>query len=204
MYTQLHFEYQGAITQPLILSGLGGIGKTQIALEYAYRFRREYQAVLWVGAETQETVLADYRALAELFQLPEQGSTKPSVVKAAVKRWLHSHPEWLLIFDNVEDLELLQSVLPEASQGHILITTRSPVGGKLGAPLAVPMLSEEESALLLLRRAKLLAHDAPLGGAPKIWPKTTGGSTQNQSRWSSRQEWPPAQSHLAGQRMDPS
>ncbi|HEY7122999.1 MAG TPA: tetratricopeptide repeat protein [Ktedonobacterales bacterium] len=113
-------------------------------------------------------MLADYRALAHLFQLPEHSSTQQAVVKAAVKRWLHSYTEWLLIFDNVEDLELLQSMLPEASQGHILITTRSPVGGKLGAPLAVPMLDEEESALLLLRRAKLLTPETPLEAAPRV------------------------------------
>lgn len=166
LHTKLHAEHRVALTQPHVVCGLGGIGKTQTALEYAYRFRGDYQAVLWVGAETYETLMLDYRALAQLFQLPEKDSTNQTVVRTAVKRWFECHTSWLLIFDNMEDLELLHAFLPDTNQGHILITTCSQIIGTLGIPLDLPKLDRAESALLLLRRARLLTPNAPLEAAP--------------------------------------
>ena len=54
------------------VSGLGGIGKTQVAIEYAYRYHHEYEFTLWVRAATPETLAADFLSLANLLQLPEQ------------------------------------------------------------------------------------------------------------------------------------
>lgn len=164
---ELHARFQAerlnALRQPQILCGLGGMGKTQVALEYAYRFRNDYQAVLWVGAETFETLIADYGTLAQLFELAEQASTNPAVVRSAVKVWFQQHANWLLIFDNAERLEILQPFLPDfTSQGHVLITTRSQIVGTLGVPLNLPTMTQEESLLFLLRRARLIDWQTPL------------------------------------------
>jgi tetratricopeptide (TPR) repeat protein len=166
LHARFQAERQAAVMRPQILCGLGGIGKTQAALEYAYRFRNDYQAVLWVGAETPETLLADYRALAQLFELPEQASTNQVVVQDAVKRWFQGHTNWLLIFDNVEDRDLLQAFLPDTSAGHMLITTRSQIVGALGIPLDLPTMTQEESMLFLLRRARLLDQETSLEEVP--------------------------------------
>ena len=56
------------------LNGLGGIGKTQTAVEYAYRHRQDYEVVLWAGANTRETLVADYAAIADLLDLPEKNA----------------------------------------------------------------------------------------------------------------------------------
>src|SRR6266700_4304907 len=65
---QQHAEH----TRSYALSGLGGIGKTQLAIEYAYRYALEYTAVLWVHAESTETIITSFLAIAELLQLRER------------------------------------------------------------------------------------------------------------------------------------
>lgn len=162
LHEGLHTEHRATLTQPQILTGLGGIGKTQTALEYVHRFRNDYQAVLWVGAETFETLTSDYLALAQLFQLPEKENTDQIILREAIKRWFQTHSNWLLVFDNVEDLALLQTMIPDTDEGHILITTRSQIIGTLGVHMDLPKMDQAEGMLFLLRRAKLLPLNAPL------------------------------------------
>jgi class 3 adenylate cyclase/tetratricopeptide (TPR) repeat protein len=158
----LHERLKQVQSQALALSGLGGIGKTQTAVEYAYRYRDEYSAVLWVRAASRETLITDFVALARLLELPGQDAQDQMLVVAAVKRWLEQHAGWLLILDNADDLPLLTNFLPPESQGHVLLTTRTQATGKIARSLPVEKMEVSEGLLLLLRRAKLLAPDAPL------------------------------------------
>jgi len=171
LLTRLHeFLHAGkatALTQPQAISGLGGIGKTQTAVEYAYRSRGDYQAVLWASAASRETLISDFVALAALLQLPERDVADQGVVVAAVKRWLASNKGWLLILDNADDLEMAADFLPLESSGHILLTTRAQFTGAIANSLEVEKMEQAEGALLLLRRAKKLAADAPLEQARK-------------------------------------
>jgi len=80
--TALTVNKTAALTQqatPQAISGLGGIGKTQIALEYAYRYGQEYQAVLWAQADGREALVLAYSKLASLLHLPEKDATDKSV-----------------------------------------------------------------------------------------------------------------------------
>ena len=81
--TALTVNKTAVLTQqatPQAISGLGGIGKTQIALEYAYRYSQEYQAVLWAQADSSEALVLGYSKLASLLHLPEKDATDKSVV----------------------------------------------------------------------------------------------------------------------------
>jgi tetratricopeptide (TPR) repeat protein len=162
LHEQLRAEKATALSQPQAISGLGGIGKTQTAVEYAYRFRDDYQAVLWVSAASREALIADFVALAALLHLPEREIADQSVVVAAVSRWLESHGDWLLILDNADDLEMTCAFMPMGGTGYLLLTTRAQSTGTIASSLAVEKMERAEGTLLLLRRAKLLAPGVPL------------------------------------------
>jgi len=154
--------------QTQAVSGLGGVGKTQLAVEYAFRNASRYQIVLWVNAETPETLIADYTRLARDLKLPLKNEHDQQVVIETIKWWLKNHQAWLLILDNVDDLKSIQSLLPPIHGGHVLLTTRNQVSGRLAHHLDVSVLPNEEGALLLLRRAGILSKPQTLEEATTV------------------------------------
>jgi len=146
-----------AITQPISISGLGGIGKTQLALEYAHRcYPGVYHSVFFVNAADKASLEAGYLSLAHLLQLPEKNEREVDHIVQAVKVWLEEHAHWLLILDNADDLELACSFLPTRARGHILFTTRSQIVGNVATLIPVSAMSREEGLLFLLRRSGFL------------------------------------------------
>jgi tetratricopeptide (TPR) repeat protein/transcriptional regulator with XRE-family HTH domain len=162
LYTVLNNSRIAALTQAQAISGLGGIGKTQIAIEYAYRFRDQYRAVLWVNASTREVLRADYMTLAALLDLPEQHGQDQDITIRAVKRWLDTNTQWLLILDNVDRPEIIVDYLPLHPEGDVLLTTRLYALGKVAQSVEVEKMGQNESVLFLLRRARLLDPPIPL------------------------------------------
>jgi hypothetical protein len=131
LHIQLQTTQAAALSQPQAISGLGGIGKTQLALEYAYRYRQEYQAVLWARAETMEALNASYTEVANVLNLPQRDAQEQEVIVQAVKNWLRGTKDWLLILDNADDLAMVQPFVPTVCPGHLLLTTRAQILGKL-------------------------------------------------------------------------
>lgn len=156
LYARLTLMQQVTLTQASALSGLGGIGKTQVAIEYAYRYAQEYSAVIWLAAETTESLIMSLQQIAILLHLPEAQAADQAQMVVAVQQWLATHPGWLLIADNVENFDLLQTVLPPMHQGALLLTTRHQALGALAEPLELPLMSREEGIKLLLHRARRL------------------------------------------------
>ncbi|KXJ84796.1 P-loop containing nucleoside triphosphate hydrolase protein, partial [Microdochium bolleyi] len=128
------------------LIGLGGIGKSQVAIEYAHRIRRQSPStfVLWVHADTQARFEEGFRGIAERLQLPQRHDPKVDVLQL-VYYWLFNtgNGQWLMILDNADDVEvffprrqdragtivseerLLASLLPQSTNGRILVTSRN-------------------------------------------------------------------------------
>jgi len=150
------------IFQPHAVSGLGGVGKTQLALEYAYRYYQDYEVVLWTRADTQEALISGFVTFAALLQLPQQEERDQLKIVQAFKHWLMNNAGWLLLLDNADDLALVRDFLPPTGKGHTLLTTRAASMGRLAQRLEVDTLDVEPGALLLLRLTYRLAPDAPL------------------------------------------
>mgnify|MGYP001499277245 CR=1 FL=1 len=167
LLTVLKGKNAAALTQPQAISGLGGIGKTQIAVEFAYRHRDLYQAILWVNASTREVLSADFVMLASLLDLPEQREQDQAIVVRAVKRWLTIHTEWLLILDNVDKPEMIIDFLPMHATGDVLLTTRLQALGTVAQCIEVEKMEPDESLIFFLRRASLLSLGEPLDQAPQ-------------------------------------
>ncbi len=157
-----------ALAQPQAITGLGGIGKTQAALAYACAHREHYKAVLWVTAEAKESLVSGFVAIAGLLALPEKDAQDQQLALAAVHRWLESEEGWLLVLDNADELKMVQAFIPDHPKGHLILTTRARATGGLAQALEVDKMPEEDGALLLLRRAKILPTQATLDKAPTL------------------------------------
>ena len=155
-------EHTLDLTQSLAISGLGGIGKTQIALEYAYQYRQDYRFVFWTSAATRETLQAGIATLADLLQLPERNEQDQNKIVQSVRRWFATNEGWLWILDNADDVAMVHDILPTQRPGHLLFTTRAQALGTLAQRIEVETMGMTEGTLFLLRRAKLLTMDMSL------------------------------------------
>lgn len=145
-------EGTAALTQPQAIHGLGGVGKTQLATEYAYRYAGEYDLVWWVPSEEPSALAATYAGLARALNLPEQDAAEQAVIIDAVKRWLDHNGNWLLILDNAQNPDAVHRYLPQAATGHVLITSRDPNWSSIARSLPLETFPREQAVEFLLKR----------------------------------------------------
>jgi tetratricopeptide (TPR) repeat protein len=137
------------------LSGLGGVGKTQTAIEYAARHRADYPSgVFWVNAETTSGLTGGFVQIAAALGLPVAASNDQETVVKAVMKWLNGTSGWLLVLDNVDDRRTIQTFVPEDAEGHVLMTSREPIFAEVGIPRALEVrdLDGDEAVSFLLAR----------------------------------------------------
>ncbi len=119
------------------LCGLGGVGKTQAAIEYAVRHRAEYTGgVFWTNAETAGGLTSAFFEIANALGLATDEPNDQEQAVRSVFRWLSTNNQWLLILDNVDDRREVRPFVPELDNGDVLITSRESVFGEIGVPRA--------------------------------------------------------------------
>jgi len=138
----------------LVLGGMGGIGKTQIAIRYAKQHHTSYSSVFWANAETEYTLRNSLRRLVPQI-LP--GETVDQLdddqLWSRISVWLSEleNPRWLLIFDNYDDpgQYQIEQYYPFVAHGSIIVTTRQPDRVN-GYPIKIPPMSNNEDSLNIL------------------------------------------------------
>jgi tetratricopeptide (TPR) repeat protein len=162
------FESESSLSLPQVLVGMPAVGKTQVAVEYVYRYRERYSVIWWVRAEESLTLIEDYVSLATKLDLPsardlrskskidnsrysEQRKRLLETVVEEVRGYFEESESSLLIFDNAPNLAAVYDYLPCAPCGHILITSRNPSWLNIAAVHNVNVFNRQESIALLSR-----------------------------------------------------
>ena len=139
-----------AVVVAQALYGLGGVGKTQLALEYAHRFMADYDLIWWVPSERAEETSGALADLARKMGLKVSENVAEAADAALEELRCDTTPHWLLIFDNADDPKQLEPYLPTGT-GHVLITSRNQAWTHSAEPLEVDVFTRDESVAHLLR-----------------------------------------------------
>ena len=134
------------------LSGMGGVGKTQTAIAYIYRYLSEYDHIFWISGANEASLLTGLREIAiqSCCAIPIKGLNLREIAPL-VLGWLRRQENWLLVVDNLDHVELIKGLLPErALNKHTLITTRDPNPNRIPARgLEIPLLDADDGMRML-------------------------------------------------------
>lgn len=192
----------------VVIHGKGGVGKTQLAREYVYRYESSFDSIWWIDAQSLQSTQTGFFQMAQRLAEHYTSNTKlwaPSVVNISrslemenlkdgwgdrmdmkqlalivevVKEWLccNGNDHWLLIFDNVDDLETfnIADFVPETRSGSIIITSRCREVSRFGQDILLDVMGESESISLLSKscRRDTLNFDVP--GKPENLSNSLG------------------------------
>ncbi|KAI1407008.1 hypothetical protein F5Y13DRAFT_207064 [Hypoxylon sp. FL1857] len=147
-------------TKSMALFGMGGVGKTQLALQYAHESADRYDVILWIAADNSITIGQSFREVAQGLQLcqnPEEIQDSAAAIWK-VKNWLSatSNP-WLIVFDNADDLQAIKVAWPVGSSGSILLTTRDfdIANNPAARCLQIEPFNDVEGSIMLLKQVGL-------------------------------------------------
>lgn len=162
LLTQLRQRLTGGVTAvlPEALHGMGGVGKSQIAIEYVYRNSRDYRLIWWIPSEQTNLIVQSLIELGE--QMGLRAGTDRSAVPAVLEALRVGEPysNWLLVFDNAENPNDVRQFFPNDGPGRVMVTSRNSQWSTLASSLEVDVFAREESVALIKRRSPLIPDEA--------------------------------------------
>jgi len=145
---------------PEALHGMGGVGKSQIAIEHVYRRSRDYRLIWWIPSEQTNLIVQSLIELGE--QMGLQAGADRSAVPAVLEALRVGEPysNWLLVFDNAENPQEVRQFFPNDGPGRVLVTSRNSQWSSLANSLEVDVFAREESVALIKRRSPQIPEEA--------------------------------------------
>jgi len=155
LFEMLHDSQEYQHNHRVALYGLGGVGKTQTALKYVYSKKKYYRSIFWISAVNQATLRTEFQKIMTLTQPNIPVPDSPDQIANLVHAWLEQQSSWLLIFDNLDDINVIEGFLPvNNNRRHTLITTRNPNAEYIPVQgLEVNLMSGSEATKFFLIRA---------------------------------------------------
>ncbi|MBL8517925.1 MAG: tetratricopeptide repeat protein [Betaproteobacteria bacterium] len=164
-----------AVIASAAVYGMGGLGKTQLAIAYSLTWAAEYEGVWWFGAETEQQCREDAYALCDELGIP-RGPNQGDVLDMLIRRLENMTTPWLLVYDNAESAQGVRNLMPQRGPHHLLFTSRDPAWRGVASPIALDVWSAESGANFLSDRlggqvqntvrAALEGLSEDLGGLP--------------------------------------
>jgi hypothetical protein len=145
------------------LYGMGGIGKTRAAVEYAWTYRVDYTALLFAQADSPEELRRNLAGLAGPLLLAEREAAEEEVRLNAVLAWLGANPGWLLILDNIDaspSVAEVDRLMGRLAGGHVILTSRLDGFARQVEPLELDVLSLDAASSFLLEATDTRRHKA--------------------------------------------
>jgi tetratricopeptide (TPR) repeat protein len=159
-FTHENFLSGDRVSLTQSVTGLGGVGKTAIALEYAYRYSHEYETIWWVSTETSTNALTAYRDFALQKRIITEEAKANEIIEA-MKHWFDNNENWLFIYDNADADDFdkwLKEYIPQSGKGHILVTTRSSNFPR-SKSIDIIVFNESEAVIFLKYRTQKIGDE---------------------------------------------
>jgi tetratricopeptide (TPR) repeat protein len=153
LHNELSLSRQTAVL-PQALHGMGGVGKSQVAIEYVHRHSGDYDLIWWISAEQTGQILASLTKLAQRLDLdvgPEANTAVP-VVREALSTGAVPYKRWLLVFDNADAPDEVRRYFPTGGAGRILVTSRDIDWSRVTQSIEVDVFTRDESCTFLRNR----------------------------------------------------
>ncbi|MEV4316717.1 FxSxx-COOH system tetratricopeptide repeat protein [Actinocrispum sp. NPDC049592] len=167
IHESLHRHSQSTLV-PQPLHGLGGIGKSQLAVEYAHRNQYDYELVWWIQGDDEQSIRRSLSSLARRLGTAESEDVQEIVDGVLDALRLGApHEKWLLIYDNAPEPSVVQRYLP-SGPGHVLVTSRSRSWSGMPNAIEIDVFAPEESVELLAKRWPELTEEEALTLAEQL------------------------------------
>ena len=145
------------------LYGMGGVGKTQTAIAYVYANQDKYDRIYWISAASEATLLSGFQEIGSRTGCaPANANSDPKEVATIVRAWLQTQDNWLVVIDNLDQIDIIKDYLPDrGSRKHTLITTRNPDAKGIparGLEVVIPDVDDSIEMLCTLAEMDLEAH----------------------------------------------
>jgi serine/threonine protein kinase len=180
LHTTLATDQKVLLFEPASELEAGTSGASDTAVEYAYRYRSDYQVIAWIQADSHEALRSDLLSLAAALHLPQGHPSDPDPLTAVVQ-WLRTHQHWLLVLDQVHEKEVLAPLMPLPEQGHLLVVTATRSLESLAPLIELSQVPwEERTVLTQLSMVVGAALQGPQGRIPLgLEPITIGRASTN-------------------------